>query len=472
MKEAIEVHLAPCVDVGCDLTDDTSPASNIQITPPLMTLLLLTMGNLVLVRSPNQVGKTYSCVVLFLSIVLTRPGTYRIVAPTNSQMRGVVGKYINALFRDVIPERFTYSEARGWNVADLELINGSVLQLRSNEQDVRAHAGNQLHGILIDEPPNPDILQENINRTSTTGGFVWLAMTPVGDQTHIREMVYAEGSPWCEIYMDFSRANCFHYTDEAYRRIIAVRQADAASYDQRGKGAWESTPQDRVFTKYGPAVQFDGLWTEQVLSDLRDAGLPPNTPLRFKLLIDHGQTKGHQAVLLMAYLRPPRPGLPPRAWVIAEWTSKTSTTAADDAHAIADMLIDLDLEPGEIDLAVGDTNDAGKGTHARKANDLLAAELAKVWYPDDADGGIPFEIVDARKSIAQQEGVIWTNYMFGEELLKIDTANCSELARCVRQWRNSGRKADGRYKHLIDCLLYGVADTVEEFPSFKRILAY
>lgn len=105
-----------------------------------------------------------------------RPGRYRIVCDAESVKPG--GPVYQAL-EDWLPHgRYKFNKHGKTYVSEIECDTGVSFQIRTNDQEITAHAGSNLDGILFDEPPNEKIYGENVARTRD-GGFMAFFLTPL-----------------------------------------------------------------------------------------------------------------------------------------------------------------------------------------------------------------------------------------------------------------------------------------------------
>jgi phage terminase large subunit-like protein len=72
----------------------------------------------------------------------------------------------------------------------LTLANGSILDFKSNDQDLEKHAGTSRNFIHFDEEPPRAYFIENLLRLVDTGGSWWITMTPVMGMTWIYAQLY------------------------------------------------------------------------------------------------------------------------------------------------------------------------------------------------------------------------------------------------------------------------------------------
>ena len=331
-------------------------------SPPLGAFML-DQSTRILLRAANRVGKTEHGVCKFAKRMLDYPNRrYRIVGVTWVQTRDVLSamlaKYLPA---DSLASGCSFSETQGWSHGIVRLRNGTTCQVKNYEQAPKAHAGADLDGILMDEPPPPPIYEESRKRVMSRNGFLWITATPINQPCgYLKTAVTAEHSPWTEYVVEFSHANCPWYTAEQCEAWIAECRAVPGTFDQTIKGAWEGITLARVFTGYDADSIFDDV-----------AEIP--TWAKWGVGIDHGESAGKQVAVLIAYDdKNPRM---PRIWIVDECASTTATTPEQDGAAIYDMLRRNGRDVNAVDRWRGDTNSAGKLGPGLKVNDILAKAI-------------------------------------------------------------------------------------------------
>ena len=105
-----------------------------------------------------------------------RPGRYRIICNADSMKEG--GAVLQAIY-DWFPKgRYDLKKHGKTYYAQIVCDTGVVFDVKTHDQDVIAHAGSTLDGILFDEPPPEQIFGECVGRTRD-GGFLAFFLTPL-----------------------------------------------------------------------------------------------------------------------------------------------------------------------------------------------------------------------------------------------------------------------------------------------------
>jgi phage terminase large subunit-like protein len=105
-----------------------------------------------------------------------RPGRYRIVCNADSMKEG--GAVLQAI-EDWFPTgRYELKKNGKTYYSQIVCDNGVTFDVKTFDQDVIAHSGSNLDGILFDEPPPEGIYGECVGRTRD-GGFMMYFLTPL-----------------------------------------------------------------------------------------------------------------------------------------------------------------------------------------------------------------------------------------------------------------------------------------------------
>lgn len=405
----------------------------------------------ILVRTANRCGKTRHAAAKLARLMLTHPGRrYRAVAVNYEQSVRIVSRYLaEFLPASALAPGCRYSETNGWSHRLVRLTNGTTCEIRSADQDAVAHAGADLDGVWIDEPPPPAIWLESTKRVMSRRGWVWATMTPVNRPVAwFRAIVEAKGSPWVQHLAELTLANCPWYTAAQVDAWIEEARAAPWAYRQAILGDWEGVSIDRLLTAFSEVH----VGTPPVL--------PPELPLA--LCVDHGEGVGHQAGIAAFY--EPRKLL----YVFDEDVNETLSTTAQDARRLLAMLSRNGLRLAHVDRVIGDINSAGKAIHGapgRKLNDILAEEL-------NQQAGLEPGTVAVER--ATKGPVLWGTRLVNLACMRRQLwihPRCTKLIAAMRYW--DGSPTTEKYKHLCDALRYlavPVFDTGGDGPSYVEMV--
>lgn len=417
-------------------------------------------NRLVCVRAANRIGKTRHACYKAAKYAAERPETRgRFVGPTRKQLAEVCGRYLAEFLAPHLHASSYYIPGRGWNQSTIRLKNGSLVQLKSYEDHVTAHAGDELDFAVLDEPPPSAIFMETLARTLSrqgpphNAGFVWLCLTPVGRPVGwLRDIVEAENSPWKQYVAAFSAEACPWYTAEQVADWLDVLEASSWEAEQRLRGAW------------------DGITVERYLSAFTEANvdataIDPGTDVQVAVAMDHGDVGGNTAAILLVWGggKPRRgPTWVPQAgkhvWIIDEHISKDGDSEVEHAAGVLQMLGRHGLNPSEVKIAVGDTNRRGNW----RINDLISNEIARQMKRRSA----PFRFVNATKN--RDWGFRVLNSSFKRRELFIHP-RCEALIRSCRHWQGGKTGEDGDLSHIADALRYGTLAILGDRPFYSGL---
>lgn len=401
-------------------------------------------GRVRLLRAPNQVGKSHCGAAEALWWLLGKhphqaippaPNRGRLVPYSDDSAKEVEARLAELLPRGSLHPDCRYDADRGFRVGRrriLRLRNGSSLSIISQEAGTMAAAGATLDFVWFDEPPPPSVFSEGVARTTSTGGRVWLTLTPIGRPcAWLREEV--ERGSVEEIHFGLSVQSCPWLTQADVDQITA--HTLEGERPQRIHGDWEGVTPDRYY----------GAWADALVTDEL-----PDCEVKLGLGIDHGEDAGREAALLVAF-KPDRHD--PRCWFLDEYVSRGHTGIEADAQGILDMLARWDLGPEAIDEARGDTNSAGKSEAGYKVNQLLTEAVARMsGLPEHSP---PFRIQPARKGPGS---VAYTSRLLHSAMVRGGLTvhpNCASLIEAFRHWRGPGGSAANRdLSHSLDAARY------------------
>ena len=398
-----------------------------------------------LLRAPNQVGKSFCGAAEALFWMLGKH-PYQDVPPAPSHGRLVpysidASKEIESKLWELLPKGALhpgckYDPDRGFRVGTrriLRLRNGSTMTIVSQEAGTMAAAGATLSWVWFDEPPPASVFAEGMARTTSTGGRVWLTLTPIGRPVDWLKAEVERGSIE-DIHYSLSREACPWLTQEQIDDIIAhTLQSEAA---QRIHAAWSGSSTGRFFAAWEDSMITDDL---------------PQGEVEIGLGIDHGEDAGRELALLVAVERDGNKGRP-RLWFLDEYASAGKTGIDADATGILDMIERAGLQPEAVDIAVGDHNSAGKGL-GYKVNQLLTESIARqCGRPEHSP---PFTVKPAHKGPGS---VVYTSRLLhGCQVLDNFrvSSRCPALIDGLRHWHGPhGSAANKELSHALDAARY------------------
>lgn len=416
---------------------------------PALAPFMVDRSRRIFVRSANRTGKTKHACVRLAKTLIEEPGRYRAVGVNHVQTTRVLGKYLyEYLPPSLLVPNCRYSPENGWTHGLIRLRNGSECQLLTDEMDARAHAGDDLDGVLHDEPPREEILSESQTRTMARNGWIWVAATPINAPVaYLKRMIDAEGSPWKEYVVPLTPENCPWYTRKQVLDWIDEAAASPGTYRQKVFGDWEGDTVDRTFTGWGPDCIVRGS-LDSILGD---------EPYTLGIGVDHGEGVGKQVAVIVVWTHD-------RIYVIDEIVNERATTPDDDARAILKRLDEWGWRLDEVQHFRGDVNSGGKLAGGQKVNDLLCAALHR--QAGFKRVAVEVQAADKGRGSVEYGERLLNNALLRGSLLVHD--RCATLIRCLRHY--SGEEA---LKHLIDSLRYIIvpilADRTGTTPRHSRL---
>lgn len=418
----------------------------VNFTPsPAMDDFIRNDQRRVILRAANRVGKTRHAAYKLAIEMIRRPGLRaRAVGPNRQQTAQVLGRYLAEFLDPYLSEQSYYKLGSGWNQNTIVLANGSICQLKSYEDRPDTHAGDSLDIVVLDEPPPQSIFSENLARTMDTNGQCILTLTPVGRPVRwLREMVEKHGSPWTQYVAEFNHDNCPWYTEEQVEDWLDTMKASPWDYQQRALGAWEGVTLDRLFAAF---------------SEHRVSPELPRGDLQVGIGIDHGEVSGHQVAILALY------DTSSRVWVIDEVTGG-DTAPEEDATMILDMLRRNGIRASEVDLAVADTNTAGKGWASYRVSELIEKAIAShlnVSVP-------PFRLIRPYKGAGSVNwGLRIINYALRRGELTVHP-RCKKTIEMLTHWKGGKKGEDGEFSHAADALRYLMMRIYQHTPAYSKL---
>jgi len=416
---------------------------------PALEQFMFSDDKRIFIRAANRVGKSNHAAVKLVRTMLTKPGRYRAVGPTNETTIKVISKYLHELIpKDQLVKTCAYTTAKGWKHNLIQLKNGSICQIMSYKQDAIRHAGDTLDGVWLDEPPPMDIFSESLTRVFDTDGFVWITMTPINapqnELLQLKELIEKEDSGWVQYVAEMSVENCPWYTVEQVEKWYREAACQMNSYRQKIFGDWEGQPTVVRFNQYDQA-------RHTFLND-SDANV-----LRYIIGIDHGEKATRQIALLIALMD--------NNTIICldEYSSSTASTPKMDAVGIVSMLRANGLTPKDISAWTGDINTAGKMSPTHTVNQLLEKEILELTKQS-------IKIIKPYKSQGSvDKGEYLINQALSENMLLFHT-DCIKLRSSMLTYNG-----EENLKHPIDALRYALYPILEKIfsdnkPTVTRIL--
>ncbi len=367
---------------------------------PLQERYLKSQSRYRLLRTGNQIGKTTAALADVLGHALgehpyrmqgrDKSGEYFIVCTTWPQSVAIQAKLYALIPKNRLHSDTVFTSIRGFKgknpAVQVKHVDGtySTIRFKTSEQSTLSVAGATIDGLLLDEPPpNPEIYAELAKRTSASGGWVSLSLTPIGaDLTWLREMV--EAGKFEDIHAPLSV--------EQFTPVGATRPRrlpDGTPMDQE----WLDN-EIAMTLPHQVAVRILGGWecsiTGRLFSAFKSSGLGshvhenvPRTECRLVLGIDHGtlavgETESKQIAVLMLVdesRHKKKVDNHSRIYVLDEFSPEEDSTPEQDARGILAMLARHQIEWSELDEVWGDrTYERGA---IRKSNADLHKYLAR-----------------------------------------------------------------------------------------------
>lgn len=394
-------------------------------------------------RAANRVGKTRHAAYKLARRMVDFPNSRcRIVGPSRFQTQQVLGRYLNEFIGAYLHPRSHYIHGRGWNSTVVQLKNGSICQLKSYEDRSDTHAGDSLDLIIMDEPPPKAHFSENQARVIDRKGQFIVAFTAVNRPVdYLRRVIEEPAAGWTQYVVPFRREYVPWYSDEQYEAMLQAFRSSPWEWAQRVDAEWAGVTEGRIF------ASFDG---DNISENI------PRYDLSFGIGIDHGRVAGRQVGILVAWKAS-------KVHVIEEYRCQWGTTPEEDARGILAMLRRCKLKPTDISLAIGDTNQGGRGW---RVNDLIEEAMKKEL------GGRhpPFRIRGADKAAGTVDyGLRIVNHAAARKDLLVHP-RCSNILETLRHWRGkTDATEDGQLAHAADALRYILAGILQDQPAYSHL---
>lgn len=402
-----------------------------------------------ILRAGNQWGKTRAGAREMLWImtgdhpwrkVKKPPVRGRIV--TYSWAQSVeVQRRINEILPKFMVEGYDFNENRGYVGARIKLkkeYGGSMVEIMTAGQESIAHGAAALSFVWIDEPPPRNLYSELLARLLVKKGTLFITMTPIGRPVDWLLEEIEEGR-LSDHRFDLTPDNCPHLGQDQIDSI--AHKYLPHERPQRMHGHWHGESPDRFFEAFSQQAVTDEL---------------PRGEVSIAIGIDHGEGVGKEAAILMLYTG----GEFPKIWIIDEYRNTKRTDPDEDAAGILEMLRRHEIHPGEVDLAVGDINTAGKGGGGIKVNDALSDAVRRQTKTRHA----PFVIRSARKGRGSvMYGSRLINYAFRRGDLTIHP-RCKTLLHSFQHFK--GNEED--LKHPLDAARYAISSILGNKKGYSR----
>lgn len=370
----------------------SDPISSMQWLP-LQWAFLADPYPLKVIRSGNQtIGKTTASLALTIGHCVGRHPLgdegYDIRPPPVDwwlvlQSFGAVDqqrKLWDLLPKEELDPRTEFDVVRGFRPVNEPAVvfrNGSILRIKTANQDAIDFASATLDGVTWDEPPTRQrVFTESLQRIEERGGYCFLSFTPVNAPTgYLRELCEAGTlhDHWVPLTPDQLipvggveplRTRDGRLKDAAW---IAEREALVPSHERPVviHGEWEMRSVDRYFEHFR-----DGGGDSHVHTRV------PECEVDIVIGIDHGSRPGKQIAVLVLVWRD-EPSAPWRIYVLDEYTDRTGrATPRDDAIGVLDMLRRHRLRWRDLSFVGGDKVHE-PGLPSQKSNKDLAVQIAR-----------------------------------------------------------------------------------------------
>lgn len=434
-----------------------------------------------LVRSPNQVGKTWAGAWEAWAHLLGTEAWRRFVPWHPAHVLEVAYPAASGLILvadldntyPVICEKLHGTEPTSWLDPATRYIpgkgyytngsrfirtkDGKTIIFRSGEGSPLSVESASVGWVWIDEPPKETHFGGALSRVAVAQGPAWMTFTPVARPTaYLRRHV--EGDPetgegpredWLQIRPSLTEADCTTISGRVIRSTASIAAQTAAygpwEYAQRVYGEWEGISVERRLKGFSEACLWDGR-----------LDYDPAAGDELRLSMDHGEGAGKQVAYLSMIRRPKRRA--PSAYLLREWSGRENTTPRQVAQGLLDLLGSVGASIHHVKRIVGDVNSAGLAGGGHRYNELVEAELADLLGVSELPIHIqiPFKgkgSVDAGESaisFAAKEGRFYVFSRDGHPY------SCRAFIHAARHY--TGREKD--LKDPIDGVRYGIADVL------------
>lgn len=377
-------------------------------------------SDIVLLRGPNQVGKSTALAADLLDLMLglgtwdaDRPKRYRVpvqvwvVSPDTSASL-VIQQRINTMLPSWAKRPETTFSDRGFGNAVLRLVNGSVCTFKTHNQKLESAT---LHAVFIDEPPMESSWDALLARVNHLRGCIRIYLCPQdGGGRFLRAKV--EAGDVSEHHYTLTVRNC--WPKGAFRPFKAQDQIDhfarnlrRSQIPQRVFGEWDGPPEDSYFPDFDKAVHVVN-------------ARPTGKGWRLAIGVDYGPSIGKPAAALVAV----RDGdhVEPTVVFLDEERCPPDMRwgNADIAAAIKRILDRQRLHPRDIDAWMGD-RPAQSRQGSRQSNARTWAHLIDLYKLQSSH--CPFRIPMKRQGIVRH-----TCDLLNDLFVR---GHCTIMASCV-----------------------------------------
>ena len=379
-----------------------------------------------------------------------------IICASWSQSLAIQKKLWELVPMTVVRPGSRYDDVNGFGAHSpcLRFANGSIIRVKTTQQNALDLAGATIDIAMFDEPPKSSRLYgEIVKRVMARNGIVMLTLTPIN-------------AP-----VDWLRAECERgtITDLHFRLEPQYLIPEGAIEPHRLRdgticdAAWIARIRAETMGHEDPIVN-DGEWETRVegrvFRAFRDGGqtphvhtMAPKHDVKLTLGIDHGAGAGREVGILTAV---DEVGDDPAVYVLDEYVSSGETTAREDARALIAMLRRHGFVWSDLDHCYGDKPyDKATGSKGNyDIEDALARELGlpnreslkpRIW---SAKRGAR---IDPRGDKAR--GVSWLHRRMVEAGRFGVHPRCKRLIESLNKWDYTDAS---EWKDAIDGLRYGL----------------
>lgn len=367
---------------------NADPLARFRWLPPQLALMTCDAPRKLLRCGNQHYGKTTAglaelilrCLGLHPYLQTTPPPIEAwVICASWSQSLAIQGKLWAMVPQDHVRKGQRYDPVNGFgaHAPTLQFANGSIIRVKTTQQDAIDLAGATIDAAMFDEPPRSQRLYAEVcKRVQQRAGVVILTMTPINAPVE-----------WLRAEVERDKLTDLHFPLRPEYLIpqgaqSPIRLLDGTICDQ----AWCDRVRADAMPHEEPIV-IDGEWetraTDRVFRAFRDSGegahitsVVPTGDVRIALGIDHGAGVGREVAILIAV---DESAEHPAIYVLDEYVSTAETTPEQDARALLTMLRAHGLSWRSIDHAHGDR--PYDKTSGRKGNfdieDALIRELGK-----------------------------------------------------------------------------------------------
>lgn len=361
--------------------------------------------------------------------------------------------------KDMVRPDCTFDERRGFGAHHPALIlrNGSIIRIKTTQQEALSLSGATIDVVMFDEPPDSErVFAEVLKRVQARSGTCLLTLTPINrpvgylrkmcEDGLIEDLHFRLEQRWLRYADDGTtyvgadgRARDEDWITDVRRMSLAHEEPIVCD------GEWEERAVGRVFTAFaltGP--------TAHVSTTL------PTGEVRLLIGLDHGHGAGKEFAVLVAV---DEREWPPAVWVVDEYASAGESTAEQDAIGILRMLRDRQFQWSDVGRAWGDRPyDAKSG---RKGNldieDALVQLLGlrtrkqlapRIWTAKRGQGA---------GAGSKATGVRWLHQQMLRPGRFFVHPRCTRVIESISKWDYTD---SSEWKHAIDALRYALTDQI------------